>query len=105
MSDRTTTSTARGNIVWTRRDLPSAELSYRGHLRFLQGAPLSGLFLPLLLLSGSPGRVWRVPFALKDAVLAEVHEFPSGMSSEEVTLELMRVVLAPREDLDTTPVS
>jgi hypothetical protein len=86
----TTTSTALGNIVWTRRDLPAAALSHRGHLRLLQGAPLRDLFLPFLLLRGDPSPIWRVPFEVRNAVFAEVHSAPETLSPEQVAFELLK---------------
>lgn len=88
------TRTSMGSILWTRHDCITAPLNYRGHLRFLQGAPLSELFFPLLLLKGTPDKIWRVPFVLQDVILAEVHEAPESMSPEKITRELMRVVFA-----------
>lgn len=91
-----TTSTPRGAIVWTRRDLPSAALSHRGHLRLLQGAPLRDLFLPFLLLRGDPDPIWRVPFKVRGAVFAEVHTVPEGMSFEDVAFELLKSLSSER---------
>jgi hypothetical protein len=88
------TPTQLGNIVWRRHDLETAELSYRGHLRYLQGAPLSELFLPLVLVRGTPDRIWRVPFVLRDVTLAEVLEAPAGMTPQQISLELMKIALA-----------
>lgn len=96
MSEKT--STPFGDVVWTRHDLPMAPLSYRGHLRLLQGASLGELFLPLLLLRGTPDPIWRVPFGLRGAVFAEVHQVPDGASVEQITLELMKFVLAQARD-------
>ena len=89
------TSTPRGDIVWTRHDLPEAALSFRGHLRFLQGAPLRDLFLPLILVRGTPNHIWRIPFKLSDVTLAEIHEAPEGLPVEQIALELLKVVLVP----------
>lgn len=87
--------TVMGEIIWSRHDCVTAPLNYRGHMRLLQGASLSELFLPLVLLKGAPDPVWRVPFELHDVILAEVHDAPEGMSLEQITLELMKIVLAP----------
>jgi hypothetical protein len=84
-----------GEVVWSRHDLSSAPLNYRGHLRFLQGAPLTSLFLPFLLLKGTPAPVWRVPFELHDVVLAEIHEAPQGVPMDVVAFELMKIALTP----------
>lgn len=87
-----TTPTAAGDIVWIRRDLPSAALSYRGHLRLLQGAPLRDLFLPFLLLRGDPSPIWRVPFEVRNAVFAEVRVAPEALSLEQISLELLKTL-------------
>lgn len=89
------TVTSLGNIIWTQNDLPAAALSHRGHMRLLQGASLSELFLPMLLLKGTPDPIWRVPFELHDVILAELHEAPEGMALEQITLELMKEVFTP----------
>lgn len=93
MSEKT--ATASGDILWTRRDLSVLTVPYRGHMRLLQGASLADLFLPLILLRGSPGPIWRVPLSLRNVTLAEVHEAPPELSQEQITLALMKIVLAP----------
>lgn len=84
------TPTTLGDVVWTQIELPSAPLSHRGHLRLLQGAPLQDLFLPFLLLRGDTSPIWRVPFDVRNAVLAEVHAAPAEISREQLSLELLK---------------
>lgn len=91
-----TTTTALGDVVWTPHELPTAALSYRGHLRFLQGAPLRDLFLPFLLLRGTPSPIWRVPFEVRDAVLAEIHSAPADLPFDQLCFELLKSLAEER---------
>jgi hypothetical protein len=91
------THTPAGDIVWTRHEQPSAKLTYRGHLRFLQGVALRDLFSPLLLLRGVPGPVWSIPFEIHNVVFAEVHEAPKDLSLDQITMELLKIVLVPAQ--------
>ena len=58
---------------------------------------LKDLFLPLLLLKGTPDPIWRVPYELHDVILAELHEVPEGAPLELIHLELVKSVLAPEQ--------
>lgn len=93
--DRVITQTEKfGKICWTRSDYPRFRVSHLQHLLVMQGLPLSQLVAPhALMLRANPPPIWRVPYELRDVVLATIHSMEvDDAPLEEVALELMRVV-------------
>lgn len=88
-----------GEVKYSRIEIPHLRIYNNAHSLFIQGMPLTQVFLaaeikgpnivipgPLIFVCGSCDELWKVPFAMHKVVLAKLLVCPEKVTLPEIQL-------------------